>query len=60
MTILLVEQNATRAVEFADRDLHPAHRPRRARTGTREEIRTMEDFETAYLGVVDGSCFSST
>ena len=50
VTILLVEQNAARAVEFADRAYilrtgHVTH------AGTRDEIRRMEDFETAYLGV---------
>ena len=50
VTILLVEQNATRAVEFADRAYilrsgQMAHRARPRRCGR------MEDFETAYLGV---------
>ena len=50
VTILLVEQNAARAVEFADRAYilrtgHVAH------SGTRDELRRMEDFESAYLGV---------
>jgi branched-chain amino acid transport system ATP-binding protein len=50
VTILLVEQNAARAVEFADR-AYILRSGRMAHSGTREEILRMEDFETAYLGV---------
>ena len=50
VTILLVEQNATRAVEFADR-AYILRTGRVAHSGTRAEILRMEDFETAYLGV---------
>jgi len=50
VTILLVEQNATRAVEFADR-AYILRTGRVAHSGTRDEILRMEDFETAYLGV---------
>ena len=49
-TILLVEQNAARAVEFADR-AYILRSGRMAHSGTRDEILRMEDFETAYLGV---------
>ncbi len=50
VTILLVEQNAARAVEFADR-AYILRTGRVAHAGTREEILRMENFETAYLGV---------
>jgi branched-chain amino acid transport system ATP-binding protein len=50
VTILLVEQNAARAVEFADR-AYILRSGFVAHSGTREEILAMEDFETAYLGV---------
>ena len=50
VTILLVEQNAARAVEFADR-AYIVRTGRVAHEGTRDEILQMEDFETAYLGV---------
>jgi branched-chain amino acid transport system ATP-binding protein len=50
VTILLVEQNAARAVEFADR-AYILRTGRVAHSGTRDEILRMEDFETAYLGV---------
>jgi len=50
VTILLVEQNATRAIEFADRT-YVLRSGRMARTGTAEEMRTMEDLETLYLGI---------
>jgi branched-chain amino acid transport system ATP-binding protein len=50
VTILLVEQNAARAVEFADR-AYILRSGRVAHSGTGEEILRMEDFETAYLGV---------
>jgi branched-chain amino acid transport system ATP-binding protein len=50
VTILLVEQNAARAVEFADR-AYILRTGRVAHSGARDEILQMEDFETAYLGV---------
>jgi branched-chain amino acid transport system ATP-binding protein len=50
VTILLVEQTAARAVEFADRS-YILRTGRVAHFGTREEILRMENFETAYLGV---------
>jgi branched-chain amino acid transport system ATP-binding protein len=50
VTILLVEQNAARAVEFADR-AYILRTGRVAHSGTRDEILRMEDFETMYLGV---------
>jgi branched-chain amino acid transport system ATP-binding protein len=50
VTILLVEQNAARAVEFADR-AYLLRSGSVAHSGTREEMLQMEDFETAYLGV---------
>jgi branched-chain amino acid transport system ATP-binding protein len=50
VTILLVEQNAARAVEFADR-AYLLRSGRMTHSGTRDEILRMEDFETAYLGV---------
>ena len=50
VTILLVEQNAARAVEFADR-AYILRTGRVAHSGTRDEILRMENFETAYLGV---------
>ncbi|HKP18625.1 MAG TPA: ABC transporter ATP-binding protein [Gaiellaceae bacterium] len=50
VTILLVEQNAARAVEFADR-AYILRTGRVAAAGTRDEILRMENFATAYLGV---------
>ena len=50
VTILLVEQNAARAVEFADR-AYILRTGRVAHSGTRAEILRMENFDTAYLGV---------
>jgi len=50
VTILLVEQAAARAVEFADRS-YILRTGRVAHSGTREELLRMEDFESAYLGV---------
>ncbi len=46
VTILLVEQNAARAVEFADRCLRPPHRPRRARRHARRDLQRRSNFET--------------
>ena len=50
VTILLVEQNATRAVEFADR-AYILRSGVMAHSGTAEEMRALEDFEKLYLGV---------
>src|SRR5262249_2841317 len=50
VTILLVEQNATRAIEFADR-AYILRSGLIAHAGTSEEMRALEDFETVYLGV---------
>jgi branched-chain amino acid transport system ATP-binding protein len=50
VTILLVEQNVARAVEFADR-AYILRSGKMAHSGTRDEILGMEDLETAYLGV---------
>ena len=50
VTILLVEQAAERAVEFADR-AYILRSGVVAHSGTRDEMLAMEDFETAYLGV---------
>ena len=50
VTILLVEQNAARAVEFADR-AYILRSGRVAHAGARDEILRMEDFETTYLGI---------
>jgi branched-chain amino acid transport system ATP-binding protein len=50
VTILLVEQNAARAIEFADRG-YILRSGLMAHAGTREELLEMEDFESAYLGV---------
>ena len=50
VTMLLVEQAAARAVEFADR-AYILRTGRVAYSGTRDQILRMENFETAYLGV---------
>jgi branched-chain amino acid transport system ATP-binding protein len=50
VTILLVEQAAARAVEFADRS-YILRTGRVAHSGSRDELLRMEDFESAYLGV---------
>ena len=50
VTILLVEQNAMRAVEFADR-AYVLRAGRPALAGSRDELLKMEGFEQAYLGV---------
>jgi branched-chain amino acid transport system ATP-binding protein len=50
VTILLVEQNANRAVEFADR-AYILRSGLMAHSGTTEEMRALEDFEKLYLGV---------
>jgi branched-chain amino acid transport system ATP-binding protein len=47
--VLLVEQNATRAVALADRT-YVLRTGRVALEGTREELRRTADFATEYLG----------
>jgi branched-chain amino acid transport system ATP-binding protein len=49
VTVLLVEQNATRAVALADRT-YVLRTGRVALEGTREELRRTADFATEYLG----------
>ena len=55
MTILLVEQNAVRAVEFADRS-YVLNAGRLVLSGNREEMRGREKLAASYLGsaTVDG------
>jgi branched-chain amino acid transport system ATP-binding protein len=50
VTILLIEQNATRAIEFADRT-YILRSGLIAHAGTSAEMRALEDLETVYLGV---------
>ena len=50
VTILLVEQNAMRAIDFADRS-YVLRAGRLTVAGTRDELLAMEGFERAYLGV---------
>jgi branched-chain amino acid transport system ATP-binding protein len=50
VTILLVEQNATRAIEFADR-AYVLRSGLMAHSGTTEDMQRIEDLETLYLGV---------
>jgi len=50
VTVLLVEQNAARAVEFADR-CYVLRNGRVSMAGTRAELRETVDMATAYLGV---------
>lgn len=50
VTILLVEQAASRAVEFTDR-AYILRSGRIAHSGSRDEILRMEGLESAYLGV---------
>jgi branched-chain amino acid transport system ATP-binding protein len=50
VTILLVEQNAMRAIEFADR-AYVLRAGRPALAGTRDELLQMQGFEEAYLGI---------
>ena len=51
VTVLLVEQNAARAVELRRPDLRPRARADRRSAGTRDELRATRELETAYLGV---------
>lgn len=50
-TILLVEQNAKRTIESADRTYVMRTGGRIQFEGTAEELRAMADFETAYIGM---------
>ena len=50
MTILLVEQNAARAVELADRS-YVLRTGQISLAGTRDELQDTADLETAYLGL---------
>ncbi len=50
-TILLVEQNAARTIEVADRTYVMRSGGRIQFHGTTEELAEMGDFETAYIGM---------
>jgi branched-chain amino acid transport system ATP-binding protein len=50
-TILLVEQNAARTIEVADRTYVLRSGGRVAFHGTAEELAQVGDFETAYIGM---------
>ena len=55
-TVLLVEQNAKRTIESADRTYVMRTGGRIQLEGTAEELEAMGDFETAYIGMAgDGS-----
>jgi branched-chain amino acid transport system ATP-binding protein len=55
-TVLLVEQNAKRTIESADRTYLMRTGGRIQLEGTAEELEAMADFETAYIGMAeDGS-----
>jgi branched-chain amino acid transport system ATP-binding protein len=51
VTILLVEQNAARTIEVADRTYVMRAGGRIQFHGTTEELARMGDFETAYIGL---------
>ena len=51
VTILLVEQNAARTIEVADRTYVMRSGGRIAMQGTTEELARMGDFEAAYIGM---------
>jgi len=51
VTILLVEQNAARTIEVADRSYVMRSGGRIAFHGTAQELATMGDFEAAYIGM---------
>ncbi len=51
VTILLVEQNAARTIEVADRTYVLRSGGRVAFHGTAEELAQVGDFETAYIGM---------
>jgi branched-chain amino acid transport system ATP-binding protein len=54
VTILLVEQNAARTIEVADRTYVMRSGGRIAFHGTQEELAKVGDFETAYIGMAAG------
>jgi branched-chain amino acid transport system ATP-binding protein len=51
VTILLVEQNAARTIEIADRTYVLRSGGRLAFKGTSEELSNMADFEAEYVGL---------
>ena len=54
VTILLVEQNAARTIEVADRTYVMRSGGRIAFHGTPKELASVGDFETAYIGMATG------
>src|SRR5438876_8952916 len=54
VTILLVEQNAARTIEVADRTYVMRSGGRIAFHGTQKELAEVGDFETAYIGMAAG------
>jgi branched-chain amino acid transport system ATP-binding protein len=54
VTILLVEQNAARTIEVADRTYVLRSGGRVAFHGTQEELAKVGDFEAAYIGIAGG------
>lgn len=54
VTILLVEQNAARTIEVADRTYVMRSGGRIAFHGNQEELAKVGDFETAYIGMAAG------
>jgi len=54
VTTLLVEQNAARTIEVADRTYVMRSGGRIAFHGTQEELAKVGDFETAYIGMAAG------
>jgi len=54
VTILLVEQNAARTIEVADRTYVMRSGGRIAFHGTADELAQIGDFETAYIGMGSG------
>ena len=54
VTILLVEQNAARTIEVADRTYVMRSGGRIAFHGTQEALAKVGDFETAYIGMASG------
>ena len=54
VTILLVEQNAARTIEVADRTYVMRSGGRIAFHGTQKELANVGDFETAYIGMAAG------
>jgi branched-chain amino acid transport system ATP-binding protein len=54
VTMLLVEQNAARTIEVADRTYVMRSGGRIAFHGTQEELAEVGDFETAYIGMAAG------